>query len=166
MPPTPAPNHQQLTERLLGHLRHEESLLHASKECLTAVHHALRQGNLKALDAARPHQEILAADLHDAAQARGQVTAELAQSLGLPPENPSLGELADRLPVAPARELLAVRESLRVVLNDVVELQWANANLVQTLRSYFRGVLSGLTTPDVPTTTRYGPTGGRLQTIG
>ncbi len=154
-----------MTERLLGHLRHEESLLHVSKECLTAVHHALRQGDLKALDAARPQQEQLAADLREASQARAQVAAELAISLGLSPQNPALGDIADRLPLAPGRELRAVRDDLRAALGEVVELQRANANLVQTLRSYFRGVLSGLTTPEA-SSTRYGPTGGRLQTTG
>lgn len=166
MLPTPVPNFQQATERLLGHLRHEAALLSTSKETLLGVHHALRQGDLKALAAAQPHQEKLAADLHDASARRATVADEMAGSLGLPRGNPSLTDLADRLPPTLAKQLREVRDQLRAVVAEVVELQRANANLVQTLRSYFRGVLSGLATAETPSTTRYGPTGGRLQTIG
>lgn len=166
MPQTPVANFQQLTERLLGHLRHEEFLLQTSKETLLGVHHALRKGDLNALNAAQPHQEKLARDLHDASARRGVAATEIAVALRLRPDGLSLTDIADRLPPTLATQLRDIRDKLRDVVAEVVELQRANANLVQTLRSYFRGVLSGLTSAETPTPTRYGPTGGRLQPVG
>ncbi|QEL13795.1 flagellar protein FlgN [Limnoglobus roseus] len=166
MLPTSVPNFQQLTERLLGHLRQEELLLRTSKECLLGVHDALRQGDLNALQVAQPHQEKLAADLRGASEQRATAATAISQSLGLSGGNVTLSELADRLSPTLARQLRDARESMRDALADVVELQRANANLVQTLRSYFSGVLSGLSSADAPASTRYGPTGGRLQTVG
>lgn len=163
---TTVPNLQQSTERLLGLLRHEALLLATSKECLLGVHHALRTGDLTALQAAQPHQEKLAADLRDASARRTVAADDLANTLGIPGGDVALTDLADRLPPPLARQLRDVRDTLRNVVAEVVELQRANANLVHTLRSYFRGVLSGLAAADAPSTTRYGPTGGRLQTIG
>lgn len=166
MPQTPVANFQQVTERLLGHLRHEELLLQTSKETLLGVHHALRKGDLGALHAAQPHQEKLARDLHEASARRGLAAEDLAAALGLPPAGLSLTDFADRLPPTLGKQLRDVRDRLRDVVAEVVELQRANANLVQTLRSYFRGVLSGLTSAETPSPTRYGPTGGRLQPVG
>jgi FlgN protein len=159
----PANDLQQMTNRLRDLLVREEEVLKNSRESLTRVHLALRRGDLESLDTARVEQERLAADLRDLSTGRMDAVRILAHAVGVPVERPALTEIADRLPSAQATELQSLRARMRTTVGEVVELQKTNANLVQTLRSFFRGVLSGLTAPETPT--RYGPTGGRLQSI-
>jgi hypothetical protein len=76
------------------------------------------------------------------------------------PGEPTLTALVAKLPET-AADLRAARDRLRALAADLAASQDRNANLIVHLRSYFRGVLSGLAAPDAPA--RYGPSGGRLE---
>lgn len=160
---TPPNDLQKMTSRLRDFLLREEEVLRHSQESLSRVHKALRRGDLVSLDTARVEQERLASDLRELSTGRMDAARILAHAVGVPVESPALTEIADRLPTGLATEIQTLRDRMRSTVGEVVELQKTNANLIQTLRSYFRGVLSGLTAPETPT--RYGPTGGRLQSI-
>lgn len=154
---------QVLTDRLSDFLRREEEVLRGSQESLRRVQQALKQGDLDSLHQARIEQERLTADLRDISTGRMDAVRVLAHAVGVPVLNPALTEITDRLPSGSAEELRLMRDRLRATVSEVVELQKTNATLIQSLRSFFRGVLSGLSGPEAPA--RYGPTGGRLQSI-
>ena len=159
------PNHhlKELTQRLREYLRREDAFLQESKEALARVHQALKHGDLAQLDQARIEQERLAAELREVSTQRMDAVRVLAHAVGVPMEKPALKDISERLPTDSATELLEIRERLRATVSEVIALQKSNATIVQSLRSFFRGVLSGLSAPETPT--RYGPTGARLTTI-
>jgi flagellar biosynthesis/type III secretory pathway chaperone len=154
---------RDLTRRLRENLTREDAFLQESKVALARAHSALKHGNLAQLDQARIEQERLAAELRDVSTQRMDVVRVLAHAVGVPMDSPSLKDISDRLPPESARELLEIRDQLRSTVREVITLQKSNATIIQSLRSFFRGVLSGLTAPETPT--RYGPTGARLTTI-
>jgi hypothetical protein len=149
-----------LADTLLRHLGREESLLRATLTGVTAVCAALRRGDLAAaFDASA--QQALAPQLRETADDRTAAATALAREVGLVGEVLTLTALAAKLPAPHAAELLAARERLAALTAEVSAVQARNANLITSLRSYFRGVLSDLTAPDAPL--RYGPSGSRLE---
>lgn len=151
--------HSPLAASLLESLRREEELLRAALTTATEVQTALRRGDLPgALDSST--RQWLAAELHAAGEARTASASALAHALGLSAENLTLTTLAAKLDGPHAAELLAVRDRLKLAAGELAAIQDRNANLVAHLRSFFRGVLSDLTTPDAPV--RYGPSGSKL----
>lgn len=157
MHPLPHP-----ADTLLRHLEREEALLGAALAGVTAVCAALRRGDLAgAFDASA--QRTLATELREVADARTGAATALAHEVGLSDEALTLSGLAARLPESHAPQLLAARDRLFALTTEISAVQARNANLVTHLRSYFRGVLSELTAPDVPV--RYGPSGSRLEPL-
>jgi hypothetical protein len=155
-PPLPA-----LTAALLTHLDHEEALLRDAHTNVTGLHAALCRGDLAGGRAICAGQPALAAALRAAAEARATASAQLARELGLSGNGITLAALAARLPEELAAGLLAARTRLTALAADLSIIQARNANLLVHLRSFFRGVLSGLTAADAPP--RYGPSGRRLE---
>lgn len=154
--------HSPLAVSLLEALRREEELLRAALATATDVRAALRRGDLPAaLDAST--KPWLAAQLHAAGEARAIAASALGYALGLSAENLTLTALAAKLDAPHAAELLAARDRLQDVAGELAGIQDRNANLVAHLRSFFRGVLSDLSTPDAPV--RYGPSGSKLGTL-
>lgn len=140
------------SDRLLWCLEVEETLLRKAVQWATGVRAAVRRGDLAAIS-----DGGLTIELQQAAVARTAAHDEAAKAAGLP-GTATLAELAAKLPER--AELLAARDRLRERTAEFVSLQRGNANLVNHLRQYVRGVLGGLTGGDGPT--RYGPTGSRL----
>jgi FlgN protein len=150
-----------LAESFLRHLQAEEQLLRDALASLSDVYESLRQGDLAAVAVERPQQQQLALALQAAEATRSNLARDLAQAVELPvAERLTLTAIAERLPEPWAAELRASRERLTAVTGELSELHRRNANLIGHLRSYFRGVLTALTVPDVPV--RYGSSGGRL----
>jgi hypothetical protein len=154
--------HSPLADSLVKLLAREEALLRAALDGAADLYDALRKGDLPAALGAST-QDALATELRAAADARAVAAAALARAAGIGAENPSLKELAATLGPPHAAELLAARDRLAAVAADLSEVQSRNANLVNHLRSFFRGVLSDLT-PAAPA--RYGPSGSRVGTLG
>ncbi len=171
-PPSP------LADTLIRHLGREEALLRTALANVTAIHAALRCGDLAT--ALGISTQALAAELREAADDRSAAATALAREvarlsesgsacLALDSESRATGEvktvtltaLAANLPEPHAAELLATRVRLAAVTAELAEVQARNANLITHLRSYFRGVLSELTAPEAPL--RYGPSGSRLE---
>jgi hypothetical protein len=148
-----------LADTLLRHLEREESLLRTALAGATEVYAALRGGDLATALGATA-QQALATELRETAGARSAAATALAGELGLSDEALTLSGLAARLPESHAAQLRAARDRLAALTTELSAVQSRNANLVSHLRSYFRGVLSELTAPDVPV--RYGPSGSRL----
>lgn len=151
--------HSPLAASLLEHLAHEEAALRTALAGVTGINESLCRGDLPAaLDAAA--QEPIASQLREACDRRNAVANDLARAVGLHNEPLTLAALAAKLDTAEAAELLAARDRLTALTTVIATIQTRNANLITHLRSFFRGVLSDLTTPDAPA--RYGPSGSRL----
>ena len=155
--------HSPLAASLLSSLAHEEALLRTALAGATEVSSALRKGDLPAALGATA-QEPLAARLREAADARTSAANALAAAVGLNAEPMTLSALAAKLDAPAAAELLAARDRLAALAAEIAAIQDRNANLIAHLRSFFRGVLSDLTAPDVPV--RYGPSGSRVGVAG
>jgi hypothetical protein len=153
--------HATLTETFLQHLSSEESLLLDALANVTAVHLALRQGDLPSAETFSTQQSDLGAALGEAAARRSTSARELAHELGLADKELTLSAIAAKLPEPQAAEVRAARERLVAVTNQLATIHTQNANLIGHLRSYFRSVLSGLAAPDAPQ--RYGRSGSRLE---
>jgi hypothetical protein len=160
MTPPPLP---QLTQKLLSQLQHEETLLFQARAALVAIHQALRTSNLPGVFRAQHDHQQLTQDLETAAQEREETAFTIAKQVGLPAKTFTLSQLAAVLPTQESTPLIAVRDRLQTVTREITELQKRNANILQTLRSYFRSVLSGLTGDDDSSgAVRYGPSGVRV----
>jgi hypothetical protein len=153
--------HQPPTDALLRHLADEEALLRAALANALALHDALRRGDLPGAQTAARQQGPLAADIAAAGVRRAAAAAALAFTLGLPADGLTLAALAARLAPDLAAGVQSARERLVAVTTDLTAIQARNANLLNHLRSYFRGVLSGLIAPDAPR--RYGRSGCGLE---
>ena len=147
---------------LLDQLAAEERLLRDARECVLRLYSQLRKGDLEAVRVALPADEALANRLAAQAESRQTAVARLASHLDLDLPNATLAALADRLPEPYQAPLRKFRTDLRDLTAQVDQFRTANANLIDKLRSYFRDVLSGLTTENTPT--RYGPSGAVLTT--
>lgn len=157
MPVTPSP--RPLVQALLARLQLEETVLQSARQTAMRLYAALRKGDVPGVEALQPEQEGLAVSLKAQAADRESAAAALAAALGLPP-TASLTELAAPLSPPLAEAVLAARDRLRDLTRQVEQFQSANANLISHLRSYFRGVLNGLTDETPPP--RYGPTGAAV----
>jgi hypothetical protein len=157
------PHHsaRPLVTTFLQALGREEQLLRDAHANVTELHAALCRGDLSGARATCSGQQQLATALHDAAAARAVTATNLARELGLPGEGLTLSALAAKLPAELAADVLAARTRLSALTSELVAIQARNANLISHLRSFFRGVLSGLPAADAPP--RYGPTGRRLE---
>lgn len=149
-----------LADTFLQSLAHEESLLRDALANVTALHAALRCGEAAESLKLSTQQETLGFSLREAAAARTESARELACEVGLSSEDVTLSALAAKLPEAPAAEVHAARSRLAAIADEIAATHTQNANLVTHLRSFFRGVLSGLTAPDAPK--RYGRSGGTI----
>ena len=159
------------TSTLLARLRDEETLLRAATAATAAAHAALRAGDLAALGGAHAEQESLAGRMRDAAAARRAEAEAVAAAVGVPAAGATLAVLADRLPDPAAADLRAARARLTAAAGELEAVQRRHATLALHLRSYFRGVLTELTTGGVagrygPSGSVLGPAGGTLQTRG
>jgi hypothetical protein len=143
-------------QTLLARLQVEEALLQTARQTVMRLYTTLRRGDLPAVEALWPDHERVAAELTARAAEREAAAAALADALGLPP-TATLVELAEPLSRPLAEAVRGARERLRALTTQVEQFQSANANLIDHLRSYFCGVLSGLTAD--PPSPRYGPTG-------
>jgi FlgN protein len=150
-----------LTESFLRHLGFEETLLGEARANVTELYAALRRGDLNTALNLSMQQEALGAALRDAATARQASVEMIARELGWNADLFTLTALASQLPDSLAAEVTGARERLTALATELADAHARNANLLGHLRSYFRGVLSGLTAPDAPA--RYGPSGGRLE---
>lgn len=148
-----------LVQALLVRLQAEEEVLQSGRQVVLKLYTTLRKGDIPAVEALWPDHERLAADLSARAAERESAAAALAAALGLP-ATATLAQLAEPLSPPLAEAVLAARARLRAVAGQVGQFQSANANLIAHLRSYFRGVLSGLTAD--PPSPRYGPTGSAV----
>jgi len=155
----PAPSPRPLVQALLARLQAEEAVLQSGRQVVLRLYTTLRKGDIPAVEALWPEHERLAADLTARAGERETAAAALAAAVGLPAAA-TLAELAARLSPPLAEAVLAARARLRALTTVVGQFQSANANLIAHLRSYFRGVLSGLTAD--PPSPRYGPTGSAV----
>lgn len=153
-----------LADNLLQHLAREESLLRDALANVTALHGALRRGEMAEALRLSTEQAALGSALHDAAADRAAAASKLAGQAGIDSKDLTLSALAAKLPESPAAALQAARDRLASVGAELSALHTQNANLIAHLRSFFRGVLSGLTPPDAPQ--RYGPSGSRLEPAG
>jgi hypothetical protein len=127
---------------------------------VSELHTALLNGDLAGARAISERQGAHATALTAAAVDRAASANALAGVLGLPADGLTLATLAAKLPEPMAAQVLAARARLLVVTSELAEFQVRNANLLNHLRSFFRGVLSDLTGFDAPL--RYGPSGSRL----
>jgi hypothetical protein len=148
---------------LLQHLDREEALLRSALANVTELHAALCRGDLSAAQAICAGQQPLAVNLRATAEERAAEAARLARELGLPGEGVTLAALAAQLPEHLAAGLLGARARFTALAADLSAVQARNANLLAHLRSFFRGVLSGVTAPEAPP--RYGPSGSRLEPV-
>ena len=123
---------------------------------------ALRKGDIPAVQAALPGNDALAERLRSQGLARESTVAQLAIQIGWTSGAITLAELAVRLPDPYRNRLLKSRTALRDLTSQVEQFRFANANLIDRLRSYFQDVLSGFTAQD--TTVRYGPAGEKVTT--
>jgi hypothetical protein len=139
----------------------EESLLRDALANVVEVNEALRRGDPAAALAGSERQESIAAAQREAAEARAASVAALARELRLGGENLTLSRIAASLPEAQAAEVRAARDRLAALARELAAVQTRNANLLEHLRSFYRGVLSGVTGFDAPR--RYGPSGGPLE---
>jgi hypothetical protein len=149
------------TEAFLRHLAFEETLLGEALANVTAIYTALRRGDLGEALNLSAQQESLAGALRDAALARRATAEMIARDLGWNADLFTLTALATQLPESLATQVHAARERLSALASELADAHGRNANLLNHLRSYFRGVLSGLAAPDAPA--RYGPSGGLLE---
>jgi hypothetical protein len=145
----------------LQRLAREESLLREALATVTEVNEALRRGDPATALAASERQEAIAAAQREAADARAASAAALARELRLGGEGLTLSRIAANLPEEQASDVLAARDRFAAVARELAAVQTRNANLLEHLRSFYRGVLSGLTGSDAPR--RYGPSGGALE---
>jgi hypothetical protein len=142
----------------------EESLLRDALANVAALRDALRRGQIaESLDLSA-QQTTLGDALREAAAARGVAARELASEVGLTGEELTLSALAAQLPESLAAEVRTARARLAAVTAELSSIHTDNANLIGHLRSFFRGVLSGLVAPAAPQ--RYGPSGGRVESAG
>lgn len=164
MHPAPHTNVRQQAERLLDELAAEEGLLREAREGVMGLYAALRKGDIPAVQAALPANDALAERLRVQGEAREATVARLASIIGWTTGNFTLTELAARLPDHYRARLLKARTTLRDLTGQVEQFRFANANLIDRLRSYFQDVLSGFTAQD--TTVRYGPSGEKVSAPG
>lgn len=155
------PEISQLVERLLLQLGREEEQLREAIVRAREVYETLRSGNMPGMMQVLPKQERLAEDLRVCAEERTEAANQLAQFLGIESSRVTLVNLAQQLPANYRAALLASRETLKELSAELISFQQSNANLIQHLRCYFRGVLSGLTSGELPS--RYGPSGARVE---
>jgi hypothetical protein len=148
---------------LLQHLDREEALLRSALLNVTNLHAALCRGDIPAAQAICTGQPALAVALRTAAEERAASAAALATELGLPADGITLTALAAKLPEDEAAGLLTARLHLTALATELGAVQARNANLLAHLRSFFRGVLSGVTAVESPP--RYGPSGSRLEPL-
>ncbi len=152
-----------LTEQLLLSLRHEEHLLLQARCALAEIHRALRASDLPAVFRAQHQHQSLQQELTEIAHTREEAAFALATFLDLPAKGISISLLSTKLSPANSAPLVSLRDRLQTLTGEILELQRRNANLLNSLRSYFRSVLSGLTDEgDSNGTGRYGPSGVRL----
>jgi hypothetical protein len=158
MHPHPPP-HPSLAQ-FLRQLAREEALLRDALANVVEVNEALRRGDAAAALVASERPESIAAAQREAAEARAASAAALARELRLDGESLTLSRIAANLPEVQAAEVLTARDRLAAVARELAAVQTRNANLLEHLRSFYRGVLSGVTGLDAPR--RYGPSGGPL----
>lgn len=155
----PVPSPRPLVQTLLARLQAEESVLQAGRQVVLRLYTTLRKGDIPAVEELWSEHERLAADLTARAGEREAAAAALAETLGLP-ATATLTELAAPLSPPLAEAIRSARARLRDLTAQVGQFQSANANLIAHLRSYFHGVLNGLTAD--PPSPRYGPTGSTV----
>jgi len=144
-------------------LRHEENLLLQARCALAEIHRALRASDLPAVFRAQHQHQILQQELAESAHTREEAAFALATFLNVPAKGISISLLTTKLTPALSAPLISIRDRLQTLTGEILELQRRNANLLDSLRSYFRSVLSGLTDEgDSTGTGRYGPSGVRL----
>jgi hypothetical protein len=158
------PPHPKHARTFLQQLAREESLLRDALANVTVLHGALRRGALAESLTYSTEQAALGVALREAADARTASALELAREVGLTGEDLTLSALAAKLPESLAAEVRDARARLAGVTAELSAVHTDNANLIGHLRSFFRGVLSGLATPGAPQ--RYGPSGGRVESAG
>lgn len=159
-PTQPQTSLESLIEPLLRQLDREAELLHVAIERSREVYEALRAGDLPRMMSTLPQQKALAEELQIQAENRTRLAVLIAELVSLKSEELTLCKLAAHLPEKFQHELSARRDSLSLLSAELISFQQSNANLIHHLRTYFQGVLSGLTTEAVPT--RYGPSGARV----
>jgi FlgN protein len=164
MHPSPNTNARPLADRLLDELAAEEGLLREAREGVMGLYAALRKGDIPAVQATLPANDALAEQLKSQGEAREATVARLATQVGWTTGSITLAELAARLPDPYRTRLMKARTTLRDLTTQVEQFRFANANLIDRLRSYFQDVLSGFTAQD--TTVRYGPSGEKVSAPG
>jgi hypothetical protein len=151
---------RSLADQLLELLSVEERLLREAREGVLGLYASLRKGNIQAVQTVLPANDQLAVRLESQAALRQSVVVRLGRGVGLTTDAVTLAALADRMPEPYQTEFRRARTTLRELTSQIDQFRAANANLIDRLRSYFRDVLTGFTTPDAPI--RYGPSGVML----
>lgn len=106
-------------------------------------------------------QEALVSGLQGRAEERARAAVAVAEYVGMPTGTCTLKSLAAKLTDPWAGELNALRSRFHVLTREIAELRDRNANLIESLRVFFRGLSSGLISGS-NTPVRYGPSGARL----
>ena len=148
-------------DRLLDLLRDEERVLASSRDALLDLRAALRRGKLDAVKELLQHHAGLSAMAAKVADERAATAYELGLLHGLSKSECTLRALADHVAEPWAGLFRHSRDRLTALANEIRAAQHGNAILLETLRSFFRDVLTGLA-PEAVTPVRYGPSGARL----
>lgn len=125
----------QVPERLamlcLSHFEKEEAVLQTSKESLLRMQTALMAGRMEPLLQALREQEEsgrLATELHET---RRLLRERLAQALEIPAEQVTLRVVSDRGPTALRQSLLASRQRLLQIGDDIERIHRGNSTLLR-----------------------------------
>lgn len=158
-PPTCPPIHP--ADRLLELLREEEQLLESTRLSLNELRMALRRGKMDTLKTIIHHQNALADQLRVIADERSLTANELGWMYGIPKANCTLKNLSKALSDPWSSQFIAIRARLNDLTIEIKKIRDANAILLDSLRFFFRDVLTSLT-PEPATPIRYGPSGARI----
>ena len=156
-PPIPRRSDVDVLALCQNHLAREEALLGDMLASLRLVRAAFVERELHRLEVLQLHQEQLAGNSQEIAQAREQLRESLAPLLGVAPDEATLRAAALSLDEPARGQLLQRRDRLVELIREADQLNHHNAALLGYARAFLSNLFASLT--GTIASERYGPRG-------
>lgn len=154
-------NSRQLLEQLKHELEQESAILTQACRITASIYLVLTNGKLIDLNQKQVEQEEITLQLRHQALRRQLIVEALVEYLHLPKGvEYTLRDLISHFPIRAQEHFFDLSLQIQKELKHFQEIQSRNATLIETLRSYFRSVISDLS--DTATLTRYDLKGQRV----
>ncbi len=123
------------------------------------------KGEVESLQTLVGKEQKLVGELNKLQDVREQILGQVAKTIGRNPQELTLSQLAEQLPVEQAEKLIPIRDKLKEVVGKLAAKNDLNQQLIQNALEYVDFSLNLLTQP-APQTPQYGRKGNETGTKG